>query len=264
MIAVLVSMGRHPASGRAHRARADGQALELALRAGTAPVTALHAGSRSNEGVLRDYLGMGAHRLEILEIDQTSDVVASLADRLSSLAPRVVLCGHRSEQGEQSGLLPFMVARALGLPIVPRIAALRFDGDATLIDQALPGGRRQRLRVLSPVVGTVAPAAPEPRLAAFTRARRGLVEVLSPRSDMSTALPNWPTRPARARPVARDGAPVQTGGDRLAALLAQPGASTNRQRHVEGVPPEQAARVILDYLSGEGCLHHTRQPEDRA
>ena len=61
-IAVLLSVGGHPASGRARRAPLDAQALELALRlaeAGQATrIHALHAGNPA-EPALRDYLGMG-------------------------------------------------------------------------------------------------------------------------------------------------------------------------------------------------------------
>jgi len=65
-IAVLLSVGRHPASGRARRADLDARALELALGlADTARVHAIHAGD-PQEPALREYLGMGIGRLTVL------------------------------------------------------------------------------------------------------------------------------------------------------------------------------------------------------
>jgi electron transfer flavoprotein beta subunit len=43
-VAVLLSVGRHPASGRTRRAPLDARALELALRLPDADISAVHAG----------------------------------------------------------------------------------------------------------------------------------------------------------------------------------------------------------------------------
>ena len=58
-VAVLLSVGRHPASLRNRAAAADARALELALRLGDGVrIRALHAGDPA-EPALRDYLAMG-------------------------------------------------------------------------------------------------------------------------------------------------------------------------------------------------------------
>src|SRR5690349_249452 len=89
-VAVLLSIGSHPASGRPRRAPLDAQALELALRltesGQTARIHALHAGN-PDEPSLRDYLGMGLDRLEVLETAPGADPVPALIARLRELAP---------------------------------------------------------------------------------------------------------------------------------------------------------------------------------
>ena len=53
-IAVLVSVGRHPASGRARRADRDARALELALRLSpSARPLVIHAGDPARAGLAR-------------------------------------------------------------------------------------------------------------------------------------------------------------------------------------------------------------------
>ena len=89
-IAVLLSIGSHPASGRARRGPLDAQALELALRlveAGHATrIHALHAGNPA-EPALRDYLGMGLDRLEVLETAPGADPVPALTAACAACLP---------------------------------------------------------------------------------------------------------------------------------------------------------------------------------
>src|SRR5579864_5010808 len=105
-VAVLLSIGRHPASGRAVRADLDARALELALgMADAARVHAIHAGDPADP-VLRDYLGMGIGELTVLSV-RDGDVAEALARYLGRLRPTIVLAGSRAECGEASGMLPY-------------------------------------------------------------------------------------------------------------------------------------------------------------
>ena len=102
-VAVLLSVGRHPASGRARRAELDSRALELALRLAAASagdgapvrVHAVHAGSPA-EPALRDYLGMGVERLTVLDIPASADPLAPLIAHLAARRPSLVLAGMRA------------------------------------------------------------------------------------------------------------------------------------------------------------------------
>src|SRR5690348_7452353 len=79
-VAVLLSIGRHPASGRLRRADLDSRGLELALRlvedsarAGSQiRVHAVHAGT-PGQPAIRGYLGMGVEQLTVLDIAASAD-----------------------------------------------------------------------------------------------------------------------------------------------------------------------------------------------
>ena len=155
-IAVLLSVGSHPASGRARRAPLDAQALELALRlteSGQAAtrIHALHAGNPS-EPALRDYLGMGLDRLEVLETAPGADPVPALTARLRDLSPALILAGSVAEGGEDSGMVPYLIAQALNRTLVPDIVGIDFTDAEAALTQALPRGQR-RLITASPASG---------------------------------------------------------------------------------------------------------------
>lgn len=142
-VTVLVSVGRHPLTGRARRADQDARGVELARSFADAQVRLLHAGMRdeSSEAALRGYLGMGFTELSLLEQPQGADVLPALAEALDATSPHLVITGERAERGEGSGLLPYLLAERLGWPLVSGLAAVESveDGVATLL-QALPRG----------------------------------------------------------------------------------------------------------------------------
>ena len=103
-VAVLLSVGRHPASGRSRRAGADARALALALALDSATVHAVHAGD-PGEGALREYLGMGLSALTVLALAAGCDSVDALVRHLGARGPGIVLAGRRGEGGEDSGMV---------------------------------------------------------------------------------------------------------------------------------------------------------------
>ncbi|WP_219899685.1 adenine nucleotide alpha hydrolase family protein [Zobellella taiwanensis] len=111
-IAVLVSEGRHPVSGRARRALQDACALELAFALG-GELEAIHAGDPTRPA-LQDYLGMGLERLTVLRQGPDDDALAVLAPYLEEQQPDLLLTGIHAEQGEGSGMLPYLLAEHLG------------------------------------------------------------------------------------------------------------------------------------------------------
>ncbi len=80
-VAVLVSIGRHPVTGRARRADQDARGVELAMSLDKARITLLHAGTldEESEGALRGYLGMGFPALTLVEQPRGADVIPALA-----------------------------------------------------------------------------------------------------------------------------------------------------------------------------------------
>ncbi len=197
--AVLLSVGRHPASGRERRAPLDARALELALRLPAAEVHAVHAGDPT-QTALRDYLGMGLARLTVLAMPPGRDPVAPLMAHLATLAPDVIFAGSRAEGGEDSGMLPYLVAQGLGCAVVADVAEFTVAEGRARLTQALPRGRRRLVEARFPVVAIVDAAAPQPRQVAFARARRGIIESIVTDAPADTLLENCEFRPWRPRP----------------------------------------------------------------
>ncbi|MCT7656431.1 electron transfer flavoprotein subunit beta [Oceanimonas sp. NS1] len=121
-IAVLVSEGRHPVSGRARRALQDACALEVAFALG-GELEVIHAGDPERPA-LQDYLGMGLQRMTVLRQGQDDDALSVLAPYLDERQPDLLLTGIHAEQGEGSGMLPYLLAEHLGWPLVTGIAAI--------------------------------------------------------------------------------------------------------------------------------------------
>ena len=245
---VLLSVGRHPATGRARHADLDARALQLALGlAEEARVHAIHAGD-PDEPALRDYLGIGIDRLTVLALQ--GDVSAALADHLRQLRPGVVLAGSRAEHGEASGMLPYAIACALEAQVIADAVSITLRGDTARVIQALPRGGRRALRVALPVVLTVDRAAPPARMSAYGPARRGHIGTIT--IDQSSAAPaipaDWLERPARTRP--RRLPQVQgSAAERLRSIQSVRSGSGMR---LVGADPAQAAEAIWQYLLKEG------------
>jgi electron transfer flavoprotein beta subunit len=245
---VLLSVGRHPATGRARHADLDARALQMAL--GLAPDTrvhAIHAGD-PNEPALRDYLGMGIDRLTVLAVQ--GDVYTALAEHLKRLRPAVVLAGSRAERGEASGMLPYVIAQALEAQVIADAVSITPRGDTARVVQALPRGGRRALRVALPVVLTVDRAAPPPRMSAYGPARRGQIgTIMVDQATVAPAIPaDWLERPARARPRRLP----QVQGSAAERLRSIQSVRTGSGTRLVGADPAQAAEAIWQYLLKEG------------
>jgi electron transfer flavoprotein beta subunit len=246
--AVLLSIGCHPATGRARHADLDARALQMAL--GLAPdagVHAIHAGD-PDEPALRDYLGMGIDRLTALAFH--GDVSTALADHLKRLRPAVVLAGSRAERGEASGMLPYVIAHALDAQVIADAVSITLRGDSARVIQALPRGGRRALRVALPVVLTVDRAAPPPPMIAYGPSRRGRIGTITfdQAADASALPADWLERPARVRP--RRLPQVQgSAAERLRSIQSVRAGSGMR---LDGADPAQAADAIWQYLLKEG------------
>ncbi|MBB3772379.1 electron transfer flavoprotein beta subunit [Angulomicrobium tetraedrale] len=261
-IAILLSAGRHAVSGRPAPVSVELQAIRLARElirqmAGevdgnaAGDITGFHAGP--DAGPLKDALGHGLPRLIQLSIGAQDDPLPSLAAALGAERFDLVLAGRSGQGGEDAGLLPYALARTLGLPIVADACALAAGPQhgTVSLEQALPRGARRRLTLRLPALVTVHPAAPAPLPFAFAAMRRGMLEtregVPAPR-----AAGEVEERAYRARPklIAKSAA----GASATERLKAATEAASSGGRLIVDPAPEDAARAILAHLRQIGVL----------
>lgn len=256
-IAVLLSAGRHPVSGRDCPVPVELQALGLAyLLLGSeaaGAITGLHAGPGTP--ALGDALGHGLARLVHLRTGPDDDPLPSLAAALREEAPMLILAGRVGQGGEDSGLFPYALARALGLPLFADAVSLKPGPQpgTLVVEQALPKGARRRLTVRLPAVITVHPAAPAARPFAFAARARGTVAerpgIPAPPAFPRHEIEERPYRP-RPRLIARSAA----GASAAERLKAATEAASGGGRLLADPAPDEAAREILAHLRELGLL----------
>lgn len=256
-IAVLVSAGQHPVSGEPRHCHNDSLALALGLNLAST-VKVLHAGSPSNPA-LQDYFALGATQIDV--IPNSGDMIENLAAQLTDA--KLILTGTRAENGEDSGLLPYLLAAKLSLPLVadaltitpltntPR--ANQIQENQLEVLQFLPKGQRRRVLVDLPAVVVVHPSATVALHFVHARKNLGSINTLPASNTKAKSPPydskqsdskQWSVEPAR-KPIKLVAKTVLTGHERLMAAIsikAKGGTVVNEGNNVE------KAQVILRYL----------------
>jgi len=251
-VTTLVSVGQHPKSGRARRAEQDARAVELGLKmAGTAS-RLVHVGGGEDTG-LRQYLGMGLPELVQVNAGADADAVPALVEHLKSQPTDIVLTGIRAEQGEASGMVPYLLGEHLGWPVVSRIADIQKieDGKAEVL-QALPRGQRRLLRVPLPFIATVDNAAPDARQYAYGPARRGQLGETNATSVVDQARLDWQETPAKPRPKRLNVVKAKSAADRFKAATAKPQGQGGKI--IRDGTDREKAEAIMELLVAEGVV----------
>ncbi|MCC8396913.1 electron transfer flavoprotein subunit beta/FixA family protein [Paraburkholderia sp. MMS20-SJTR3] len=268
-IAVLVSIGRHPVSGVARYSRNDAAALTLArqlAKTQRATLDVLHAGAASSPA-LQEYLALGARCVEVLDVAPGADPVGALAARLHDYD--LILTGTRAEGAFDSGMLPYRVAHALGLPLVGAAVDITLRERCAEVRQFMPKGVRRRVEVQLPALIAVHPLANAAPSYAYARLREGtIVRAAAHASAAANASSNaatsaassataatqpsnnpddlaWTVRAASAKPVRLAAAEKRSGHARM--LSATTTESRGGSVVIEGSCVEKA-QVILAYL----------------
>jgi len=248
---VLLSAGHSPTTGNPAPPTAELCAIRLASDLG-AETTGLHAGPHAD--AVRPALGHGLSTIRHLMVPAQADVLPVLADEISRIGPDLVLAGNRATGGGDTGLLPYLLARALGWPILSDAVRLSPAGDGELVvEQALPKGLRRRLHQRFPLVVTVHPTAPAALPYAFGPARRGRIDTLVATPGLTETDVDGEMRPHRPRArIMRGAVSGGSAADRLKAATAS-AAGGGGDLMVEP-DPETAARAILAHLRKIGVL----------
>jgi electron transfer flavoprotein beta subunit len=244
-IAVLVSIGRHPVSGTARYSRNDAAALTLALelaRKHHVALDVLHAGDASNPA-LKEYLALGAARLEVLQLAPGDDMITPLRERLKDYD--LVLTGTRAEGAHDSGMLPYLLADALGLTLLNAAVDIDVDEQDVTVRQFLPKGLRRRVSAKLPALVAVHPMANAVPRYAYARLCAGTMQTARIQAVPEAGQAAWSIRPVTAKPVRLAAAEKRSGHARMLSATtteSRGGSVVNEGSSVE------KAQVILAYL----------------
>jgi len=248
----LVSVGRHPQSGRSRRADQDGRAVELGLQLAGNQLSVVHAGD-PKEPVLRQYAGMGLDAVTVLQQKSYSDALPIIGNFLTENNAHVVLMGIRAESGESSGMLPYLLAEKLGWPILSRVAdILRVENGKAEVLLALPRGQRRAVTVTLPFIATVDNAAKDARQTAYGPGLRASIKVLDAEQTVDDMAASWTISPAKPRAKRMKVVKAKNAADRFKAATAKPIGGGGKVLK-EGTPAEKS-QAIFDLLLEENVI----------
>lgn len=249
-IVVLLSVGRHPATGRPRAALSDLSALALARALPGAETLGVHAGALCE--AVHDYGAYGLGRLLLLPAGANEGMAARIASAVQEAQAACVIVGELGEQAASRGMLPYAVARALRWPLVPNVIALDRTGAELEVRARLDGATHRLHRVRGPAV-LVARRGPTDHLVHAWARRAALRIEFAPGASVAQdqglehghAPPHRIPAPPWALPDTK-----QCAARRL-TLLRGEGVGQGAQVLVDP-SPELALRRIADFLHRHG------------
>ncbi len=278
-IAALVSIAKHPSSGVARACRNDSLALSIGLnlinslalstplphqgegwdgvksakhdepiplltsplkREEQYSLQVLHAG-KSDNAALKDYLALGAKQINVIETE--TDIVENLAANLKNTD--LILTGSRAESEQASGLLPYLLAAKLNLPLVANALEIKCLENNLEILQFLPKGKRRLVRVQLPAVVVIHPLAAVSLHYAFAKQMTGEIVILSALKSVYAGKIEDQNNIINRKSIKLKAPQHQSGHERLLAAISSEnkgGAVVNEGNSVE------KAQVIMGYL----------------
>ncbi len=250
----LLSLGKHPTSGRHRRSNEDAQAFEMAAKLGNC--LGLHAGQGSNTEHLRPFLGMGIAPVSLLDIESASDPVQAFSSYFKQNKFDVILTGSRAEDGESSGMLPYLLAQALDIPVVSQVCDANIEMPLTTnilltITQALPRGARRSLTIQTPCILILDSSAPPARQSAFGPANRGTIEEIQGYSQHDDIAAAFHFEPAQKKPKRMKKIKATTAAERFKAATA---SQAKGGQIITPKTSEEGAQAILNLLKEEGLV----------
>ncbi len=250
-IFVLLSESCHVDSGMPCRSPQDARALEIALNLATSndkEIEALHAGNPDNP-VLREYLGMGLAVLRVVSVPATAEVVMALGAYLEPRHPRLILCGKQAGASESSGMLPYLLARHLAMPVVSDVIQVTLDQDRCHFTQALPHGCRRQLQLRLPAIAAVVSGPDPPTHFSYVQAKRGCVTSETVPFTTDQRPQSWQKSAIKKR-VKYIRKPGGTSAAERALAATQTAAGGDKT-HLE-TTPDKSALAILAFLEKTG------------
>jgi len=256
-VVTLVSIGLHPTSGRERRADQDARAVELGLRltqAASHSLSVVHAGC-SQAPALRQYAGMGLGSVTVLEQTSDDDPLFPLSHHLGMAKADLILTGIRAESGDSSGMLPYLLANRLGIPLINGIAdIISLENGQAVCLQALPRGQRRKVLIDLPCIATVDMAAPSPRQSAFGPSLRTHLSAITnemPNSQDAVRL-TWEMSPAKPRPKRMKTVKAKTAAERFKAATAKPDQQGGQI--IVDRTPDEMAQILIEFLQEEKAI----------
>jgi electron transfer flavoprotein beta subunit len=247
-IAALVSAGLHPVSGEPRHCRNDSLAMTLGLQLAEsvgAEIKVLHAGDKNNPA-LPNYLALNAKKIDVISMTSGTNIVDSLATNLANTD--LILTGSRAEDGEDSGLVPYLLAAKLNIPLVANALAIKPIENGIEVLQFLPKGKRRSVTVKLPAVVVVHPLAPVELRVAYAQQISGQIVAHTAQNQSNTSSSKhiqWQIQAAINKPKKLKAQENKSGHERMLAYIASEnkgGAVVNEGSSVE------KAQVILTYL----------------
>ena len=248
-ISVLVSTGVHPISGVARYCRNDALGLAIGLKLAatqSAQLEVLHAGE--NNAVLGEYLALGAACVKaILCTDE--DIVQNLAKHLAN--SNLIITGTRAENVASSGLLPYLLAEKLGLPIVINVLEIKLVESDLEVLQFLPKGKRRRILITLPAIVVIHPLAATELNYAHARKMTGKIEVFAQKNKKLIAKPiSWQTTSTTHMPVKLKAIDQKYGIHKTGHARMMEALVTESKNGIVVIEQDsvEKAQVILRYL----------------